>query len=139
MCCGRRYAILAQRGVRRAMVSPKSEGSAELVLELGAELIKALRDNTPDALDQLDRYTECFEQWQKGWKKNQAGAAKVSRAELEIGKRIAKQHATVIVFAEEMMESMEHSIKNLRGWSKGLRAYIDHFPKRMGTIRPRKG
>jgi hypothetical protein len=121
------------------MVAAKNEGVAESVLALGKELIKALRDSTPDALEQLEQYTDRFELWQKGWKKNQSGAAKVSRAELELGKRIAKQHATVIVLAEEMMESVEHSLKNLRGWSKGLRAYIDHYPKRMGTIRPRKG
>ena len=121
------------------MVAAKTEASAELVLESGKELIKALRDGTPDALDQLQEYTECIEVWQKGWKRGSVGAVKLSRSEMELGNRIAKQHATVIALAEEMMESVEHSLKNLRGWSKGLRAYIDHYPKRLGTIKPRKG
>jgi hypothetical protein len=34
---------------------------------------------------------------------------------------------------------VESSLKSLRGWNRGLKAYIDHFPKQLGTIRPRKG
>lgn len=126
-------------GAQISMVAAKTEASAELVLERGKGLIKALREGTPEALDQLQEYTECFEEWQKGWKKGPAGSGKLSRAEMDLGNRIAKQHATVIGLAEELMGSFEQSLKNLRGWSKGLRAYIDHYPKRLGTIKPRKG
>jgi hypothetical protein len=131
--------MIAGRGAQFSMVAAKTEASAELVLERGRELTRALRAGAPEALDQLQEYTECFEAWQKGWKKGAAGAVKLSRAEVELGNRIAKQHATVIGLAEELMGSFEQSLKNLRGWSKGLRAYIDHYPKRLGTIKPRKG
>ena len=53
--------------------------------------------------------------------------------------RVAKQHATIIELAERMLSSVERSLKDLKGWSKGIRAYVDHLPKRVSTMKARKG
>jgi oligoribonuclease NrnB/cAMP/cGMP phosphodiesterase (DHH superfamily) len=109
---------------------------AKLVLESGKALVKALRSGDTESLDQLEAYTAQFDQWQRSWAK---GDVKLTAREAEFGRRIAEQHALVIELATELKRSVENSLKSLRGWNRGLKAYIDHFPKQLGTIRPRKG
>ncbi len=121
------------------MTTSKSGREARLVLESGKAAIKALREESAEALDRLQDYTERFEVWQREWKGASAERETLARRDAEIGRRIAEQHATVIQLAQRLRDSMEHSLKNLRGWTKGLRAYVDHFPKRLGTMKPRKG
>ncbi len=101
--------------------------------------MRALRDGSPEALDQLEEYTQSFEEWEKTWKRPGPGAVKFSVKEKEIGERIAAQHATVVALAEEMSRSLVGSLKDLRGWTKGIRAYMDHLPSKISTIRSRKG
>jgi len=110
--------------------------AARLVLDSGKALVKALRAGDSDSLEQLEAYTAQFEQWQRSWGK---GEASLTAREADIGRKIAEQHACVIELATEMKRSVENSLKSLRGWNRGLKAYIDHFPKQLGTIRPRKG
>jgi hypothetical protein len=38
-----------------------------------------------------------------------------------------------------MKDDVVRSIRTLRAKGKGLRAYMDHLPKRISTIRTRKG
>jgi hypothetical protein len=111
------------------------------VLQLGAIVVRALRDGAPEALELLEQYTESFEAWQKSWKRAATAphTVKFSAKEREIGERIAAQHATVMELTEEMLRSLEGSLKDLRGWNKGIRAYIDHLPSKISTIRTRKG
>jgi|GEM_PF-1388577 len=121
------------------MTTPKGSREARLVLESGKATIKALREGAPEALDQLQDYSDRFEVWQREWRGASPARMAMTRRDAEIGRRIAEQHATVIELTQELRDSMEHSLRNLRGWTKGLRAYVDHFPKRLGTMRPRKG
>lgn len=109
------------------------------VLALGKAVLKAFKEGNPEVIEDLSRYLDAFEQWQKTWKKAAGGKVQFSAKEEEIGRRIADQHATVIVQTEEMKNAVQQSLKNLRGWSKSIRAYIDHLPKQIGTMRPRKG
>lgn len=110
--------------------------AAKLVLESGIRLIRALRAGDTDSLEQLEAYTAQFDRWQRSWGKSQV---KLTAREADIGRKIAEQHVIVIELATEMKRSVESSLKSLRGWNRGLKAYIDHFPKQLGTIRPRKG
>lgn len=116
--------------------SPSTLERAKLVLEAGKVLVKALRSGDTESLDQLEAYTAQFDQWQRTWAMSEA---KLTAREADLGKRIAEQHALVIELTAEMKRSVENSLKSLRGWNRGLKAYIDHFPKQLGTIRPRKG
>lgn len=109
------------------------------VLALGKAAIKALSEGAPEALEELERYSDSFEAWQASWKGQAAGRASFSSKEAEIGRRIAEQHATVLELTQQMKEAVEQSLRSLRGRSKGIRAYIDHLPKQIGTMRPRKG
>lgn len=109
------------------------------VLQLGALAVRALREGSPEALEQLEQYTESFETWQKSWKRTAQSPVNFSAKEREIGERIAAQHATVLELTEEMFRSLEGSLKDLRGWTKGIRAYMDHLPSKISTIRTRKG
>ena len=121
-----------------ASTSTTSEAGRE-VLALGKAVLKAFKEGGPEVIEDLERYMDAFEEWQKTWNKAPAGKVQFSAKEEEIGRRIADQHATVIMQTEEMKKAVEQSLKNLRGWSKSIRAYIDHLPKQIGTMRPRKG
>jgi hypothetical protein len=113
--------------------------AGKMVLQLGAVAVRALREGSPEALEHLEQYTESFEQWQKSWKQVAPSSPKFSAKEREIGERIAAQHATVLELTEDMYRSLEDSLKDLRGWTKGIRAYMDHLPSKISTIRTRKG
>lgn len=117
--------------------NPLDAGKA--LLAQGAEVVQALREGSPEALDKLEQYTERFDAWQKTWKRSGGGNVKFSGKDREIGERIARQHATVVELTEEMSRSLQDTIKDLRGWTKGIRAYMDHLPKRISTIRTQKG
>jgi hypothetical protein len=112
---------------------------AKQLLALGAEVVTALKDNTPEALDRIDEYTNLFDQWQRSWSKIEKGQLRLSAKDQAIGKRIADQHSTVLELTEKMYRSVEESLRGVRGRSKGIRAYLDHFPSKISTIRTRKG
>lgn len=120
----------------------QSKNTLELgkdLVSLGGCLVKALREGAPEALDQLEEYTDLFDAWQKTWNKGKTGVPGFSSKELAVGKRIAEQHQTVLDLTEKMYRSMEESLRGLRGRSKGIRAYLDHLPSKISTIRTRKG
>jgi hypothetical protein len=110
--------------------------SAKALLALGKRVAKALRDSDPEVVDLLDEYTEAFDIWRGSWAR---GGKQLSARDREVGERIAEQHAGVIELTESMLQTVEQSLKDLRGWSKGIRAYMDHFPKQVSTMRTRKG
>jgi hypothetical protein len=128
---------LARQVVSMAQAKSSLDIGKELV-DLGGALVKALRDGAPEALDQVDEYTALFDTWQKTWAKGARGEVR-SAKELAVGKRIAEQHETVLALTEKLYRSMEESLRGLRGRTKGIRAYLDHFPSKISTIRTRKG
>jgi hypothetical protein len=120
----------------------QTKNSLDLGKELvtvGAAVVKALRSESPDALDQLDQYSTLFDAWQKSWSRGSGGGVRFSAKEHALGQRISEQHTTVLALTEKMYRSVEDSLRGLRGRSKGIRAYLDHFPSKISTIRTRKG
>jgi hypothetical protein len=119
------------------MAGKKSQVELErLLLGLGSKTTAALEDSNPEALDLIDQYSDAFESWRASWA---VSGAKLSPRDREMGERIALQHAKILELTEGMLRSVEQSLKDLRGWSKGIRAYMDHLPKKVSTIRTRKG
>jgi len=121
------------------MSSQRPSSGARVVLELGKTLITLLEEASPTALDELERYCDLFADWEKSWKRSRDGAAALTSKDVDLGKRIVAQHATVIKLTEEMRAHVDRSLKSLRVRGKGLRAYTDHLPKRISTIRTRRG
>jgi hypothetical protein len=121
------------------MSSQRPSSEARVVLDLGKTLIASLEEASPAALDELERYCDLFAKWENGWKRGRDGAVALSAKDIELGRRIVAQHATVIKLTEEMRASVDRSLKSLRVRGKGLRAYTDHLPKRISTIRTRRG
>ena len=107
------------------------------VMKLGLAAAAALKNSHPEALDLLDQYTDAFEKWQKGM--SRLSSPELSSEERRLMERVARQHGKVIELAESMLASVERSLKDLKGWSKGIRAYVDHLPKRVSTMKARKG
>jgi hypothetical protein len=110
---------------------------AKALLKLGLDTARSLKASNPEALDRLDQYTDAFEKWQMGL--SPLSSCELSSAQRRVMERVAKQHATIIGLAEGMLVSVERSLKDLKGWSKGIRAYVDHLPKRVSTMKARKG
>lgn len=112
--------------------------AGKALLALGATAAKALKAESPEALDMLEEYTASFDAWQKTWSQGH-GRTHFSTKERELAKRIALQHTSVLELTEKMYRSVQDSLKGLRGRSKGIRAYLDQFPSKISTIRTRRG
>jgi hypothetical protein len=108
------------------------------LIQLGAEAANALKRSDPEALELLERYTHAFDKWQVGWQKK-GSPSDLSAKDRDIMRRVANQHSAIVELTEEMLGSVERSLKELKGWSKGIRAYVDHLPKRVSTIKTRRG
>ena len=110
--------------------------SAAALLALGEDVLESLKQSRPDALDRLESYTRAFDAWEASWK---TPGGSLPCFDIEIGKRIERQHALVVQLTEGMLQSVEQSLRELRGWSRGIRAYMDHLPKQVSTMRTKKG
>ncbi len=118
-------------------MSARSANEAKVVLQLGKELIQWLESSSPESLDGLERYCDAFAAWQASWKKRPDGTVGLSAKDADLGRRIVAQHATVLRLTEEMRAEVDRSLKSLRVRGKGLRAYTDHLPKRISTMKRR--
>lgn len=119
------------------MIAPRPLSEAKVVLELGKALVSSLEKSSPTALDELEQYCDAFAEWETHWKRQQDGKVGFVAREAELGRRIVAQHAIVIRLTEEMRASVDRSLKSLRVRGKGLRAYTDHLPRRISTIKRR--
>jgi hypothetical protein len=116
-----------------------NEKRAEELLALGERLIASLEAAEADAEPQLESYVACFDQWYGGLNRNAHGELVFSELDAELGGRVAEQHARIISLVDVAAQDVKRSLGELRGWSKGIRAYVDHLPKSVSTIKTRKG
>ena len=120
------------------MVASRRAKPDSAIIQQGASVLELLTDKDPAALDAIDSYIESFTQWHAGWKArlSEHPADKELKA---VGAEVAKQHSEVLRLAGELKESIAASLRSLKRKGKGLIAYSDKLPKRISTIRPRKG
>jgi len=86
-----------------------------------------------ELLVKFDLYTELFEKWH-------AGVDDLAQAlSLPEGVELLDVHAAVLERAQEVQGEVAKALKGLRCRGKGILAYTDTLPKRIGTIRPLKG
>jgi hypothetical protein len=117
-----------------------SPDKARALLELGDRLLEALNSGDQEIDDKLESYVDSFQDWFDSLPTADGGGGVVFSAEdAETGRRIAEQHATVLALLESSMRDAKRAIGDLRGWSKGIRAYVDHLPKKLSTIKTREG
>jgi hypothetical protein len=100
-------------------------------LESGQAAIKALNTGEADAVEAVSAYVCCVDEWV-------AGGDLVVQDE-ELGRLIADQHATILLLVESLKGQTASELKELWEKGKGLMAYTDVFPKRISTMRPKKG
>jgi hypothetical protein len=108
---------------------PYSE--AQKVIQAGQAAIEALSDNSGNVVECVEAYADAFDSWEQG--------RKLQSADKELGVRIADQHATIMMLTESVKGDAATALKELREKGKGLRAYTDVFPKRISTMKPKKG
>ena len=108
------------------------------IIRQGEELVGLLSDQDISALEQLDAFIDAFGVWEKDWRGRIAVAPK-DKDLIAIGKEVGELHGEVLRLAGVLKESIATSLRSLRRKGKGLIAYADHLPKRISTIRTRKG
>ena len=108
------------------------------IIRQGEELVALLSDNDSASLEKLDAFIEAFSVWEKDWASRVASTPK-DKELAAIGREVAVLHGEVLRLAGLMKESIGTSLRSLRKKGKGLIAYADHLPKRISTIRTRKG
>lgn len=111
-------------------VTRRSSEAQELI-RLGQAALDALRRDDAEDIEQVQLYVEAFDGWIQG--------EPLADSEKELGMRIADQHATIMMLVESEKGEVAALLKELREKGKGLRAYTDIFPKRISTMKPKKG
>ena len=108
--------------------------SASLV-GLGTTILVKFKERDGDVLPLLEQYVELFDTWERLWSSSDAEEFE----NRQVGERILILHDEILNVARALSNEAESSLKGIRGWSKGIRAYIDHFPSKISTRRGRKG
>ncbi len=108
---------------------PSSE--VQQLFQTGQAAIEALSSNASDAVEYVEAYVEAFDTW--------AELEELGPADQELGIRIADQHATIMMLLESAKGEVAAALVDLREKGKGLRAYTDAFPRRISTMKPKKG
>jgi hypothetical protein len=108
---------------------PSSE--AQQVIQTGQAAIEALSTNATDAVECVEAYVDAFDAWER--------SDMPLSSEQELGVRIADQHATIMKLLDSVKGEAAAALVELREKGKGLRAYTDVFPRRISTMKPKKG
>ena len=88
-----------------------------------------------ETLEGIVRYSEAFEKWADEFLGPHKDVLASKRAEL---KELQVLHAQVIARAEQLKSRVSQAMRKLKKKGKGILAYTDTFPKRIGSMRPRK-
>lgn len=116
-------------------MSDELEQLSDSLHELGTTLLAKFQAQEDDVLPLLEEYVELFDAWERVWSSAEAGRPESRHA----GERILLLHQEIMNVARALSNEAESSLKGIRGWSKGIRAYIDHLPSKISTRRGRKG
>jgi hypothetical protein len=100
-------------------------------LDAGRSAIEALVEESENALDTVVEYADALD----GWLSNPEN----EEIDQELGRRLADQHATIQRLVESAKGQTATALKGLRERGRGFMAYTDIFPKRISTMRPKKG
>lgn len=127
------------------------------VLDAGQASIQAVQSDQDDAVDVIERYVELFSVWQAQCEsalgpeasgdqaQGPTGLATAQREEetrspeAVLFQAIADQHAELFRMVGELREEMSEALRALHERGRGMKAYADNLPKRISTIRSRKG
>lgn len=116
-------------------MSDDLEKLADSLCSLGESILTASKNREEDVLGLLERYVDEFDRWNTRWTDSSTDKSlSIKDAEM-----ILDVHERVCLCAQQMTAEAGQSMKNMRGWSKGIRAYIDHFPSKISTTRGKKG
>jgi hypothetical protein len=113
------------------MSDARRSSEAGQVIQAGQAAVDALTECSTDAVERVDAYVQAFDSW--------AQSTNLESSDKELGIRIADQHATIMMLMEALKGEAALALKDLREKGKGLRAYTDVFPKRISTMKPKKG
>lgn len=116
-------------------MSDEIDQLSDTLSSLGRRLLAKFKEREEDVLPLLEEYVDLFDTWERVWLADQGGDTKHRK----VGESILNLHGEIISVARSLSEDTENSLKGIRGWSKGIRAYIDHFPSKISTRRGKKG
>jgi hypothetical protein len=117
-------------------MSDDLEKLAESLCSLGESILTASENKEEEAvLVLLERYVDEFDRWNTRWTDSSTDKS----LSIKDAEKILDVHEAVCLCAQQMTVEAGQSMKNMRGWSKGIRAYIDHFPSKISTTRGKKG
>ena len=115
-----------------------SDNIQQLTVELcslGDSVLSSLKSNADDSLTLLEQYADKFDCWNTAWE----SANKSDNLDVDGLQRLLDIHESICRGAQKLTDEATASLRSLRGWSKGIRAYIDHYPSKISTRRGKKG
>lgn len=116
--------------------NPRELKEVESLIEMGDILVSHMKKRDWVALDLLDPYLAAIDNLIRLLDADQIRSEASSATQL---RRVLKQHDQVLFLAEKMKAQITDSLKNVRKKGKSLNAYVDGYPKRISTMKSRKG
>ncbi len=98
-------------------------------LILRAEKILSCESEDEEIIKLLPVYIEAFDRWMKD----------PGSMDKEVLEKLHRYHGEVLEKAISIKSATREAMKSLRQRGRGLKAYIDHYPKRVSLRRGRKG
>lgn len=110
----------------------------EELVALGALAIGALEGELSDALVD-ERLIEFFSAFERSGAFFSGDYVEVTEADKELLRRVISQHHEIEKLVENQMRSIDQRLKESKAWIKGVRVYLDSYPKSVSTIKSRRG
>ena len=106
------------------------------LLSLADEALASQSDDEA-FIDNIEKYGNAFDNW---FQKNESNiAAEEDQNKREKLQELAKKHEALLALAAEAHARIPSDIRNLKHKFKGLKAYIDYFPRSISVSKPTKG
>lgn len=90
----------------------------------------------PDLVELIVTYAGLFEAWEK-----QLPLAELAKQPEMVGtlQEVQRKHTQVIEKAEGVKSGVAEALRSLKHRGRGIMAYADPYPRRISTMRTRKG
>lgn len=88
-------------------------------------------------LEKIEQYVSAFDLW---FQKNEAIIkAETDPVKKEAFQELAKKHEAILALTAEAQAKIPNEIKNLKQKFRGIKAYIEYFPRSISVTKSRKG
>jgi hypothetical protein len=120
------------------MKSNSSTVTIDGLLNSASSAIEALQGDfsTTDDERVVESYCNQFDVWIGALEGDKISIGERERSDAE---ELLRRHAIIMDLLGQQVRRVDLLLKDRKSWLKGVKSYLDKFPKRVSTIRARQG